>query len=135
MTLALPAINGSRQPESVANSSRVCRPSVGPRLRTTLEGVIDRARRFNAIPGHVIEVAELIVFGSYLDPTKDRLGDLDLAVKFRDLLPDATPDQRMKKRLAYSRASGRQFRLNAELSWPENEAAPRAADPTWHPSS
>lgn len=61
--------------------------------------------------GHVIEVAELIVFRSYLDPTKDRLGDLDLAVKFRDLLPDATPDERMEKRLAYSRASGRQFRL------------------------
>ena len=73
--------------------------------------VIDRARRFNAVPGHVIEVAELIVFRSYLDPTKDRLGDLDLAVKFRDWLPDATPDERMKKRLAYSRASGRQFRL------------------------
>lgn len=72
--------------------------------------VIDRVRRFNAVPGHVIEVAELIVFGSYLDPTKDRLGDLDLAVKFRDLLPDATPDD-TKKRLAYSRANGRQFRL------------------------
>jgi hypothetical protein len=50
------------------------------------------------------------VFGSYLDPTKDRLGDLDLAVKFRDLLPDAAPDD-TEKRLAYSRASGRQFRL------------------------
>lgn len=107
-----------------------------PVTRVTAEGllkeVIDRARRFNAVPGHVIEVAELIVFGSYLDPTKDRLGDLDLAVKFRDLLPDATPDQRVKKRLAYSRASGRQFRLSAELSWPENEAvlALRRRSPT-----
>jgi predicted nucleotidyltransferase len=88
-----------------------------------LKEVIDRARRFNAVPGHVIEIAELIVFGSYLDPTKDRLGDLDLAVKFRDLLPDATFDERAEKRRAYSRASGRQFRnFNAELSWPENEA-------------
>lgn len=85
--------------------------------------VIDRVRRFNAVPGHVIGVAELIVFGSNLDPTKDRLGDLDLAIQFRDLLPDATPDERMKKRLAYSRASGQQFRhFNAELQWPEDEA-------------
>jgi hypothetical protein len=32
MALVLPAINGSGQPESVANSSRVCRPS-SPFLR------------------------------------------------------------------------------------------------------
>jgi hypothetical protein len=88
-----------------------------------LKEVIERAQRFNAVPGHVIEVTELIVFGSYLDPAVDRLGDLDLAVKFRDLLSDATPDERTKKRLAYARASGRQFpHFNAKLSWPEGEA-------------
>jgi hypothetical protein len=77
---------------------------------------------FNAAPGHLVEIAELVVFGSYLDPTVDRLGDLDLTVKFRELRADLSADECMKKRLAYSRASGRQFNnFNDKLSWPEHE--------------
>jgi predicted nucleotidyltransferase len=98
-----------------------------------LKEVIERAQCFNAAPAHLVEIAELVVFGSYLDPTVDRLGDLDLAVKFRELRADLSADEYMKKRLAYSRASGRQFNnFNAELSWPENEAllALRKRSPT-----
>jgi hypothetical protein len=91
-----------------------------------LKEVIERAQCFNAAPRHLVEIAELVVFGSYLDPTVDRLGDLDLAVKFRELRADLSPDEYMKKRLAYARASGRQFNnFNAKLSWPENEATNR----------
>jgi hypothetical protein len=98
-----------------------------------LKEVIERAQCFNAAPGHLVEVAELVVFGSYLDPTVDRLGDLDLAVKFRELRADVSADEYMKKRLAYSRASGRQFNnFSAELWWPKNEAllALRKRSPT-----
>lgn len=73
------------------------------------------------------------MFGSYLDPMVDRLGDLDLAVKFRELRADLSADDYMKKRLAYSRASGRQFNnFNDKLSWPRNEAllALRKRSPT-----
>lgn len=108
-----------------------------PILRATaqrlLKEVIERAQCFNAAPGHLIEIAELVVFGSYLDPTVDRLGDLDLAVKFRKLRADLSADEYTKKRLAYSRASGRQFNnFNAELDWPEDEAllALRKRSPT-----
>jgi hypothetical protein len=98
-----------------------------------LKEVIERAQCFNAAPGHLVEIAELVVFGSYLDPTVDRLGDLDLAVKVRQLRADPSADEYTKKRLAYRRASGRQFNnFNAELSWPENEAllALRKRSPT-----
>jgi predicted nucleotidyltransferase len=87
-----------------------------------LKEVIERAQRFNSTPGHLVEVAELIVFGSYLDPATDRLGDLDLAVKLRNRT-DATGDEFIQELLAYADASGRQFKnFNARLSWPENEA-------------
>jgi hypothetical protein len=55
-----------------------------PISRTTatrlLAQVIERARAYNAYPGRLLTVARIEVFGSYLDPTIDRLGDLDLAV-------------------------------------------------------
>jgi hypothetical protein len=98
-----------------------------------LTEVIDRARQFNATPGYLVKVAELTVFGSYLDPAKDRLGDLDLAVKLRDLLAGATCDEFAQRRLAYASARGRQFNtFISRLDWPEHEAllALRKRSPT-----
>ena len=42
--------------------------------------VIERARAYNADPARLLTVTEIVVFGSYLDPAVDLLGDLDLAV-------------------------------------------------------
>ena len=38
------------------------------------------ARAYNADPARLLTVTEIVVFGSYLDPAVDLLGDLDLAV-------------------------------------------------------
>ncbi|SIN22291.1 Uncharacterised protein [Mycobacteroides abscessus subsp. abscessus] len=39
--------------------------------------VVDRARAFNADPAHLAQIVEVVVFGSYLDPTSADLGDVD----------------------------------------------------------
>jgi len=44
-----------------------------------LTGLIDRAATWNTDQGRLISIEQLVVFGSYLDPTADRLGDLDIA--------------------------------------------------------
>ena len=45
-----------------------------------LPEVIDRAHGYNADPSRLLTITEIIVFGSYLDPAADPLGDLDLAI-------------------------------------------------------
>ncbi len=45
-----------------------------------LAQVIERARGYNADPARLLTISEIAVFGSYLDPAADPLGDLDLAV-------------------------------------------------------
>ena len=73
-----------------------CRPITRATAERLLAGVIDRAKRFNADESHLIDITELVVFGSYLDPGVQRLGDLDLGVAFRSRIPGTTApaDQR-----------------------------------------
>lgn len=88
-----------------------------------LAGVIDRAKRFNADESHLVDITELIVFGSYLDPEVQHLGDLDLGVCFHSRIPDTTGPAGRSEILRYTEASGRHFSsLFAALSWPEREA-------------
>lgn len=49
-----------------------------------LADFIVRVRELNADDDFGQYVREVHVFGSFLDPSKDRLGDVDLAVDFRD---------------------------------------------------
>ena len=60
------------------------------------------------------------MFGSYLQPDIDNLGDLDLAVS---IVRRETDGQRhVDQVLAYARASGRTFGVYHEmLFWPERE--------------
>jgi len=55
-----------------------------PIIRATaarhLAQVIERARGYNADRGRLLTISQIAVFGSYLDPAAERLGDLDLAV-------------------------------------------------------
>jgi len=89
-----------------------------------LAGVIDRAKRFNADESHLIAITELVVFGSYLDPEVQRLGDLDLGVAFRSRIPNTTaPADQREILLSYAKAGGRPINnLLAALSWPDTEA-------------
>ena len=100
------------------------RPITRATAERLLAGVIDRAKRFNADESHLIDITELVVFGSYLDPGVQRLGDLDLGVAFRSRIPDTTaPAEQREIVLSYARASGRPINnLLVALSWPDKEA-------------
>lgn len=85
-----------------------------------LAQVIERASAYNADSARLLTVKEIAVFGSYLDPEADRLGDLDLAVT---VVRRETDGQRyVDDVLDYARASGRRFGVFIEqLMWPARE--------------
>jgi hypothetical protein len=85
-----------------------------------LEQVIERARSYNTDPNRLLTVKEIAVFGSYLDSTFDRLGDLDLAVTV--VRRETDGDRYVDRVLHYARASGRSFGIFIEqLMWPDRE--------------
>ena len=82
--------------------------------------VIERARAYNADPARLLTVTEIVVFGSYLDPAVDPLGDLDLAVP--TVRRDTDGQRYVDQVLEYSRASGRSFSaFHDRLFWPARE--------------
>jgi predicted nucleotidyltransferase len=82
--------------------------------------VIERARAYNADPARLLTVTEIVVFGSYLDPAVDLLGDLDLAVS--TVRRDTDGRRYADKVLEYARASGRSFSaFHDRLFWPARE--------------
>lgn len=85
-----------------------------------LDAAVARAAAYNQSPGPLLLIERVRVFGSYLDPDADRLGDLDLAATLRARTPDADDPE---ARLDYARASGRSFpTLLDAVGWPEQEA-------------
>jgi predicted nucleotidyltransferase len=85
-----------------------------------LAEVIERARSYNADPARLLTVTEIVVFGSYLDPAADRLGDLDLAVTA--VRRDTDGKRYVDKVLEYARTSGRSFStFPGRLFWPARE--------------
>jgi DNA-binding MarR family transcriptional regulator len=60
-----------------------------------LDGLLKRAAEYNADPSEILTVDAIAVFGSFLSD-KAQLGDLDLAVKWRDRIPDADRAQRLR---------------------------------------
>jgi predicted nucleotidyltransferase len=100
------------------------RPITRATAEHPLGEVLDRATRWNADPRPLVDVDEIVVFGSYLDPAAHNLGDLDLAVVLTSCLPpDLDPEKHTAIALRYARSSGRRFStLVDELCWPETEA-------------
>ncbi len=81
-----------------------------------LREVVERARAYNAVPDRPLVIERLRVFGSYLDPSVSKLGDLDIELAFskKDDSPEAALD--------YARRSGRRFGSYIErLFWPQQE--------------
>ncbi len=79
-------------------------------------GMLERAREYNADASRPLYVERLRIFGSYLDPQIDLLGDVDIELSFGM----RTTDQ--EKISAYTRASGKTFRsFMAEITWPQRE--------------
>ena len=91
-----------------------------PITRTTadrlLAGVLERAKSYNADPTKPLAIARLRVFGSYLDPQIDPLGDVDL-----ELLVARRPGY---DPFAYGTASGRSFNTFMDhVLWADTEVA------------
>jgi hypothetical protein len=79
-------------------------------------GVLERARSYNADPTKPLAIARLRIFGSYLDPQVDRLGDVDI-----ELLTARRPGY---DPFAYGKASGRNFNTFMDhVLWADTEVA------------
>ncbi len=65
-----------------------------------------RVRSYNTDRSKPYTVTHITVFGSYLDDTQDRLGDLDVAIQIVRRVPH---DEFIQRRDAITTASGRHF--------------------------
>ncbi|MFX1822324.1 hypothetical protein PV768_21350 [Pseudarthrobacter sp. CC4] len=79
-------------------------------------GLVERAHAYNADPGKPLFIGTLRVFGSYLRPGIDPLGDVDIELPY---------GRRVTARQAlsdYTRATGRSFGTYFDqLMWPQTE--------------
>jgi len=108
-----------RQGHALANAS-FGKPISRATAMRLLGQVIERARACNADPARLLTVTEIVVFGSYLDPAADPLGDLDLAVS--TVRRDTNGQRYVDKVLEYARAGGRSFSAFHDwLFWPARE--------------
>jgi hypothetical protein len=95
------------------------KPIQRSKAQVLLNGVVERARAYNADDARPYLILELRTFGSYLRPDVAELGDLDLTATFDSRRPGSAEPAVL---LAYARASGRSFRtFIASLSWPQEE--------------
>lgn len=78
--------------------------------------LVERARAYNADPDKPMFIGTLRVFGSYLRPEIDPLGDVDIELTYGRRITDQTALAK------YTRASGRVFGTYFdELMWPQTE--------------
>ena len=83
-------------------ASRVSRKTA----EDALTGLLERVMQYNLDANKIFTILTVVVFGSFLS-TKDKLGDLDVAVKYRDR--NLKDPNRAETALAYARQSGRRF--------------------------
>jgi len=78
--------------------------------------LLQRARDYNSDPAKPLFIDSLRVFGSYLNPEIDPLGDVDIELTYGRRITDP------KVVSAYARASGRSFNTYLDqLLWPQTE--------------
>ena len=96
-------------------ASRVSRKTA----EDALAGLLERVHQYNLDSDKIFTIEMVVVFGSFLG-TKDKLGDLDVAVKYRDR--NRNDPDRAKTALAYAEQSGRIFStFFHKLGWAEIE--------------
>jgi hypothetical protein len=84
-----------------------------------LAGLLERVTQYNLDADKIFTIETVVVFGSFLG-TNDKLGDLDVAVKWRDRNRE-DPD-RARTALDYAEQSGRRFStFFHQLAWAEIE--------------
>jgi hypothetical protein len=95
-------------------ASRVSRKTA----EVALAELLERVERYNLDADKILTIETVVVFGSFLS-TKDKLGDLDVAVKWKDRNPKL---DRARTLLAYAHQSGRRFNTFChQLAWAETE--------------
>jgi len=84
-----------------------------------LAGLLERVTQYNLDADKIFTIETVVVFGSFLG-TNDKLGDLDVSVKWRDR--NRQDPDRAKTALAYAQQSGRRFStFFHQLAWAEIE--------------
>ncbi|MGN7150691.1 hypothetical protein ACTHQ6_17025 [Arthrobacter sp. SAFR-179] len=79
-------------------------------------GLVERAQAYNGDPGKPLFIGTLRVFGSYLSPGIDPLGDVDIELTYGRRITGQTA------LAGYTRASGRSFGTYFDqLMWPQTE--------------
>jgi DNA-binding MarR family transcriptional regulator len=113
--------DGSRCVTCTTRGTALAQASLGKPIRRStadrlLAQTLTRVENFNADPQKFAVVDTVRVFGSYLDPAVDRLGDLDLAFEVSSRHPCEDP---ASARLRYADESGRAFSsfLDRALWW------------------
>lgn len=81
-----------------------------------ITGLLERAHTYNADPDKPLFINTLRIFGSYLSPEIDPIGDLDIELTYGRRITD------QKAMSDYTRASGRSFNTYMDqLLWPQTE--------------
>lgn len=103
--------------------ARLSRPITRATAERLLSGVVLRAQEYNADCTHLFEIAEVVVFGSYLDNAAADLGDLDISAKVRPRQHhDPLTEEFTARVLDYADESGRRFQSFLDrLSWASTE--------------
>ncbi|KQM02343.1 hypothetical protein FF86_10705 [Frankia sp. CpI1-P] len=85
-----------------------------------ISGMLERVREYNRDNTKILAISRIQIFGSFLDSSSDRIGDIDLAVT---ILRRPDKDSYIKALYAYCNASGRRFGTHLDfLDWPRVEA-------------
>lgn len=99
--------------------AKATRPIPRARAEIELAAFLSRVAEVNASPRFLFSVEEVVLFGSFLDPDVDPVGDVDVAVTIRRKPTEANV---VELSLAHARASGRRFAtFTDEVFWPEME--------------
>ena len=89
-------------------AARLLPPISRKKADALLDGLLERIAAVNENPDLLRSVVEARVFGSYLDLSRDQLGDVDVAIHLeRKPLPDGV--DYVEASLARARLSGRSF--------------------------
>lgn len=113
---------GGRYQTTVSGNALAGARANTPLLRSTADrlvaDLVERAHVVERDTRFLCVVTRLAVFGSYLDETRDRVGDIDLLLDFEPREPD--PERRRAAFDAHSAASGRRFaKFLDQLARPE----------------
>lgn len=119
--------NGPREPDFYTLTTRgnaFAQASAAPPLRRAtvekrLDELVQRMVAVNASSDFLVGIEDAVVFGSYLRDT-DRLGDLDISVRF--FRKESDPQRFMDLARDSARSSGRHFNTFLDaLGWPETK--------------